>query len=177
MLVIFLIALLLKFIGYLGSLFISRQREYRADALSVRMTRNPLALAEALHIIDQRWKGGGMPGEAMDAIFILSPRQSAVDDNEDMFSDLFSTHPPIKKRIAILLDMAHAKGTDLDQALERAKARASSVYRDPVPADKKTSFNNTPSIPVPFPVPFSMPVPPTAKDQCPRCGVALLPET
>ena len=186
-LVIFLIALVLKGIGYLGSLFISRQREYRADAMSVQLTRNPLALAEALHIIDQRWKGGGMPGEAMDAIFILSPRQSAYDDHEGLFSDLFSTHPPIDKRIGILLDMAHAKGADLDAALERAKSRFQKLYTDP---QKQTTLNDIPAIPVPVPLPLPgvTGIPgsriadlqaadevPAVKGQCPRCCEALVP--
>ncbi|MBF0594415.1 MAG: M48 family metalloprotease [Candidatus Omnitrophica bacterium] len=186
MLVIFLIALVLKFIGYLGSLFISREREYRADAMSVQLTRNPLALAEALHIIDQRWKGGGMPGEAMDAIFILSPRQSAYDDQEDVFSDLFSTHPPIKKRIGILLDMAHAKAGDLDQALARARSRFETLHADPLQPD--STLNSVPSVPVPVPLgmpgassnmpfPLGNPTMPTAKDHCPRCQTALEPET
>lgn len=180
LLVVFLIALLLKFVGYLGSLFVSRQREYRADAIAVRLTRNPLALAEALRIIDQRWKGSGMPGEDMDAIFILSPRQSAIDDNEDLFSDLFSTHPPIGKRIGILLDMAHAKEGDLDQAVERAKARFTATQKTASSAPEIKSLNDIPggAIPVPIPIPvgFGTASIPTAKDQCPRCGVPLVPE-
>ena len=177
LLIVFLIALMLKFIGYMGSLFVSRQREYRADATAVRLTRNPLALAEALHIINQRWKGSGMPGEAMDAIFILNPRQSAVDDNEDFISDMFSTHPPIKKRIGILLDMAHAKGGDLDQALEQAKRRFNMLQQRPVDgAVTSTSLKDIPVVSVPVPVPFGMPVMPSEKDQCPRCRTALVPE-
>lgn len=193
-LIIFLIALVLKVIGYLGSLFISRQREYRADAMSVQLTRNPIALAEALHIIDQRWKGAGIPGEAMDAIFILSPRQSAIDDSEDLFSNLFSTHPPIKKRVDILLDMAHAKGTDLDLALNRAKARFAAVNPGPVPEPPAMTLNSIPSIPLPGPVAPEAGVLggvgalgiagvvtasglPLAKDQCPRCRTALTLQT
>ena len=191
LLIVFLIALALKFIGYLGSLFISRQREYRADAMAVQLTRNPLALAEALHIIDQRWKGAGIPGENMDAIFILSPRQSAYDDNEDLFSDLFSTHPPIKKRVGILLDMAHAKEADLDNALNRAKSRFETLHPGPA-AQTSATLGDIPAIPVPVPLPvpgglgmpvgpgnaslvFGKPVIPAAKDQCPRCQSMLVP--
>ena len=109
-----------KFVGVIAAFFISREREYRADAISARLTRNPKALAEALYIIDQRWKGGGVPGQAMDAIFILSPRRQAIEDNEGFFPDLFSTHPPIQKRISILLDMAHAGEDDLKIAAEKS---------------------------------------------------------
>ena len=42
-------------LGYLLNLFISREREYRADAGAVRMTRNPLALAEVLHLLSKNW--------------------------------------------------------------------------------------------------------------------------
>lgn len=131
LLVVMLLASLLRFIGFLGAMFISREREYRADALSVRLTRNPLALAEALHIIDSRWKGGGMPGESMDAIFIQSPRRNAVEDGEDWFAEMFTTHPPIRKRIGILLDMAHADKSVLDAALKGAQRRA----EEDAPAD------------------------------------------
>lgn len=122
-LIVMLIATVFKFLSVLGSMFISREREYRADAIAARLTRNPKALAEALHIISHRWKGAGMPGQAMEAIFILGPRQNAVDDGEGVFADLFSTHPPVQRRISILLDMAHAKGVDLEDALRRSSEK------------------------------------------------------
>ncbi|NTV29999.1 MAG: M48 family metalloprotease [Candidatus Omnitrophica bacterium] len=121
--VIFLLASLLRFVGFLGAMFISREREYRADALAVRLTRNPLALAEALHIIDSRWKGGGMPGGAMEAIFIQSPRRNYMEDEEDWVSKLFTTHPPVRRRIGILLDMAHADESVLENALKDEQRR------------------------------------------------------
>ncbi len=184
LLIVFLISLLLKLIGNLGALFVSRQREYRADALAVRLTRNPLALAEALHIIDQRWKGSGMPGEAMDAIFILNPRQNAVDDHEDLFANLFSTHPPIKSRIGILLDMAHAKAEDLNKALVKAQQRFTSLHQEPETAVQTKEFKDIPGMSTPLPVPVPVPVPvmlgvpemPSKKDLCPRCREALTME-
>jgi heat shock protein HtpX len=177
-LLIFLIAMLLKVVGYLGSLFVSRQREYRADAVAARLTRDPLSLAEALHIIDRRWKGGGVPGETMDAIFILSPRKKDVDDNEDVIADLFSTHPPIKKRIEILLEMAHARPQDLERAVDRAKERAAASVEEKKDVHPTTQMPGM-GIPIPIPIPSAMPVfnmaAPTAKDQCPRCAQALMP--
>ncbi len=181
LLIVFLIALVLKFIGYMGSLFISRQREYRADALAVQLTRNPLALAEALYIIDQRWKGGGIPGETLDAIFILSPRQRVSDDQEDVVSDLLSTHPPVKKRIGILLEMAHAREDALDRAMERANAQAKVI--SPVTMVTPERGETNVAIPVPgvlapgMPLPvFGGPVMPVVRDQCPRCRTPLVPE-
>lgn len=130
-LLLFILSSILRFIGVLGAMFISRQREYRADAISARLTRNPMALAEALHIIDTRWKGGGMPGESMEAIFISNPRQSALEDGGNFIAELFTTHPPTEKRIAVLLEMAHAAPGDLDAVVARAKARFDTLYAKP----------------------------------------------
>lgn len=130
LLVVFLLASLLRFLGMLGSLFISREREYRADAVSARLTRNPMALAEALYIINNRWKGGGVPGEGMEAIFILSPRKRDIEDREDAWADLFSTHPPPNRRIGVLLEMAHTSENDLQSALKKAEIRFKQFYPD-----------------------------------------------
>jgi Zn-dependent protease with chaperone function/Zn-finger nucleic acid-binding protein len=130
-LLLFVLASILRLIGVLGAMFISRQREYRADAISAKLTRNPMALAEALHIINSRWKGAGMPGEKMEAIFISNPRHSALEDTSNFISDLFTTHPPAQKRIAILLDMAHASEQDLDAALAKANTRFDTLYAKP----------------------------------------------
>ncbi|MBF0122663.1 MAG: M48 family metalloprotease [Candidatus Omnitrophica bacterium] len=118
--IVLVVAWVFKFVSVLGSLFVSRQREYRADAISARLTRNPKALAEALHIISGRWKGAGIPGQAMEAIFILSPRKQAIDESVGLFADLFSTHPPIQRRISILLDMAHGDEEDLNVAAQKS---------------------------------------------------------
>lgn len=96
-----------KVMGYLMHMFISRQREYRADAIAVRLTRDPLSLAEALYAITYRWRGASLAAEELEAIFILNPTFSQLDEEEDYFSELFSTHPPVGKRVRILLDMAH----------------------------------------------------------------------
>jgi heat shock protein HtpX len=129
-LLVMVVAWVFKFIGILGAMFISREREYRADATASRLTRNPKALAEALYIIDQRWKGGGVPGQAMDAIFILSPRRQSLEDRESFSADLFSTHPPINKRIGILLDMAHARPEDLAKIAERSDQQYEQVVSE-----------------------------------------------
>lgn len=118
--IVFLLVNVLRFLGFLGSLFISREREYRADALAVRLTRNPLALAEALYIISHRWKGTGLPGQGMEAIFIQNPVRQAIDDQDSLFSELFSTHPPVRKRIALLLDMVHVTENELQQRLQQS---------------------------------------------------------
>jgi heat shock protein HtpX len=101
-------------LGYLLNLFISREREYRADAGAVRMTRNPLALAETLHLLSKNWRGTGLIGSELEGLCIVNPRLNQLDESEGFFADLFSSHPPIRKRIEILLAMAHTSLTALD---------------------------------------------------------------
>lgn len=122
--VIGFMALLSNLIRY----FVSRQREYRADAISVRLTRDPLSLAEALRLICGKWHGAGFDGEKMSSIFIVNPEHSALDDRAGFFADWFSTHPPIAQRIAILADMAHMDPSSLDDRLKDFKP-ASPVAR------------------------------------------------
>lgn len=98
--VLFGVALIV--IGYIGMIFgrmiqsaISRQREYLADAAAVQYTRNPDGLAGALKKIGQKKKGAEIKdGHAMEMshLFFASSFHSALDR-------LFSTHPPLEKRI------------------------------------------------------------------------------
>lgn len=104
--------------GLLLNMFISRQREYRADAIAVRLSRDPQSLAESLYIISHRWRGAGLPGENLDAIFIVSPAYNTLEERLGLVADLFSTHPPVESRIGILLDMAHTDQSVLENALK-----------------------------------------------------------
>jgi heat shock protein HtpX len=95
------------------AMFISREREYRADAASVRMTRNPVALAEALHTISRNWTGSGFIGSGLEMLCIKNPQGSELDESEGFWANLLTTHPPIRKRIEILLKMAHLPVAEL----------------------------------------------------------------
>ena len=117
----FLLAWLLLQLSYLLNLFISREREYRADAAAIRMSRNPIALAETLHLLSRSWRGAGFIGSGFEMLCIVNPIATALDESEGFWADLLSTHPPLKKRIAILLAMARVSMTELDA---RADARA-----------------------------------------------------
>ncbi len=102
------------------SLFISREREYRADAGAVRMTRNPLAMAEALHFLSRNWTGSGIIGPGIEMLCIVNPLTSAtgaseMEDSEGWWASLVSTHPPLGRRIAVLLKMAHAGPSALEK--------------------------------------------------------------
>lgn len=104
------------------NMFISREREYRADAASVRMTRNPIALAETLYLLSRSWRGAGFIGSGLEALCIVNPEAALLDETEGAWADLVSTHPPISKRIAILLGMAHTTVAELEERWSRKTA-------------------------------------------------------
>jgi heat shock protein HtpX len=80
-------------------LAVSRSREYEADATGANITGNPYALASALEKLDAYSKRLPMPGSPTTAhLFIVQPLLSRED-----FAGLFSTHPPIRKRIERLI--------------------------------------------------------------------------
>ena len=95
---IYLLALILLVIGYIGFLMgrliqsaISRQREFLADASAVQFTRNPRGIANALKKIAGFSFGSKInsPG-AEEACHMFFSKG---------ISSIFSTHPPITERI------------------------------------------------------------------------------
>ncbi len=110
----FMLAWVLVKLNYLLNMFISREREYRADAAAVRMTRNPIALAETLHLLSRSWRGAGFIGSGFEMLCIVNPQATALDEAEGFLADLLSTHPPLKKRIDVLLKMARVSITELE---------------------------------------------------------------
>ena len=86
---------------------ISRERELRADAIAVRLTRDPLSLSEALFAISQSRRGLGSIEPVLESLFIMNPLSEDIDEEEGFWANLYSTHPPIKKRIRLLAAMAH----------------------------------------------------------------------
>jgi heat shock protein HtpX len=102
MLAVIILAAVAPIFSQMLAMAVSRQREYLADASSVEFTRNPRALLRALeHIakIESLLKQG-TAGTAH--LFIVNPREGLRDDAEGFFANLFSTHPPLQKRIARL---------------------------------------------------------------------------
>jgi heat shock protein HtpX len=99
-------AILLMILGPLGAMMLqlglSRQREYAADATGARMVGNQFGLMSALQKLgsyNQR-----IPTTA------ISPSTSSLCIVKPMFgggslSSLFSTHPPLQKRIEALREM------------------------------------------------------------------------
>ena len=75
-------------------LAVSRSREYQADATGAHFTGNPYALASALSKLDAYSRRVPMQATPSTAhLFIIQPLLGMN------FGNLFSTHPPIAKRI------------------------------------------------------------------------------
>jgi heat shock protein HtpX len=75
-------------------LWVSRTREYEADATGAHLTQNPYALARALQKLDAYSKRIPMQASPSTAhLFIVQPLMGTS------LATLFSTHPPIYKRI------------------------------------------------------------------------------
>jgi heat shock protein HtpX len=98
---------------------ISRQREYGADETGAEITHSPLALASALEKLETYSQARPMNvNPAVSHLFIVNPLKSAGRRNEgdgDMMlgffgSETFSTHPPIKKRVERLNEIARRMG-------------------------------------------------------------------
>jgi len=99
-LVAFLISLLAPIAAMLIQLAISRQREYLADETGAKLIGNPEPLANALRKL--AYGASKVPLEANPAtehLFIVAPFKGS-----GVWS-LFSTHPPIEKRINRLLSL------------------------------------------------------------------------
>ncbi|MCK4517775.1 zinc metalloprotease HtpX [Candidatus Babeliales bacterium] len=99
------IALLMPFAAMLIQLAISRSREYLADESGAEISHDPLALAAALEKLQynaqvQKLKPRSQAQTSTASLFIVYPFSG-----KGMMS-LFSTHPPMEKRVKRLRDMA-----------------------------------------------------------------------
>jgi heat shock protein HtpX len=92
------LAILAPIFASLVQLAISRKREYTADASAVQFIRSPTGLTRALKKIDGESaseEDHKKISKAIAPLFISDPLK-------ERFQSLFSTHPPIKKRIELL---------------------------------------------------------------------------
>ena len=98
--VIWIVSIVVYAISTLLILALSRYREFAADRGSALITRNPQALISALNKISGRMDAVPVEAKAKvegaNAFFIIP----ALSGNAIM--ELFSTHPPLEKRIANL---------------------------------------------------------------------------
>jgi len=100
-----LAALLMLIVAPIAALLIqlgiSRQREFSADASGARMVGHPYGLISALEKLgayNNRIPMDVSPATA--SLFIVAPLSAG-----QVFTGLFSTHPPLSERIAVLRNM------------------------------------------------------------------------
>lgn len=86
----------------------SRSREFLADATAAQFTRNPLALARALQIVDQVATPTRAIGRGSAHLCIVDPGDRAFSEREGWVGNLFASHPPIGERIRRLQRMGYA---------------------------------------------------------------------
>jgi len=103
----FLAVMLAPFIAQIVSLAVSRQREYLADASGAELTRHPLALASALEKIAAAVEPTPSIKQGIAHLCIEDPRGGTEAERRGWFAALWSTHPPIGRRIALLREMAY----------------------------------------------------------------------
>jgi heat shock protein HtpX len=101
---IVLIVIAITAIAYLISILlrfgISRKREYLADAGASEITKKPYALASALRKISADPMIEAVESRDVAQLFIDNPKPSV--HKSASWDNLFATHPPIEKRIALL---------------------------------------------------------------------------
>jgi Zn-dependent protease with chaperone function/Zn-finger nucleic acid-binding protein len=86
------------------SALISRQREILADAAAVEISRDPVSLARAIYKAHLKNSFVGDFAVTYSPLFIVSTQLK--NESEGFFSNIFSTHPPLMKRIGFLASMA-----------------------------------------------------------------------
>lgn len=111
MIIIIILRYLLPVINILLLLYLSRTREYMADAGCVELTRDNQALASALlkinndHQENQATYNAAYQQTAHENVrreaYIFDPIQAGIESTSSL-ADMFSTHPNLKDRLAAL---------------------------------------------------------------------------
>lgn len=86
-------AIFAPLIASLAQLAISREREYLADASAINLTHYPEGMVNALKKLETHSRPMKRQNPATEALYINNPLKKGA------ISNLFSTHPPIEKRI------------------------------------------------------------------------------
>jgi heat shock protein HtpX len=96
---------------------ISRQREFGADETGAQITHTPLSLASALEKLETHSRARPMKvNPAVSHLFIVNPLKGARRQQQGNMmmgffgSEAFSTHPPMRKRIERLNEIARKMG-------------------------------------------------------------------
>jgi heat shock protein HtpX len=99
--------LLAPLITRLLALGVSRKREYLADASAAQFTRNPGALARALHKIERAAAPTRTIKRGSAHLCIADPLGRRLTNREGFLAELLGTHPPMAIRVARLKAMAY----------------------------------------------------------------------
>ena len=99
---ILIVAILAPIFAGIAQMAVSRQREFLADASAVNITRYPEGMIDALKKLQSHAQPMHSQNIATEAMYINNPLRKGF------FSNLFSSHPPIEKRIERL---EHGKNT------------------------------------------------------------------
>ncbi len=101
-LLVVIAAILSPILAALAQMAVSREREYLADASAVNITRYPEGMINALKKLQSHSQPMKSQNTAAASMYINDPLRKGF------FNNLFSTHPPIEKRIERL---EHGKKT------------------------------------------------------------------
>lgn len=96
------IAIVAYFLALIFKFGLSRKREYMADAGAADMTKKPHALASALRKISGNHEIKTVKGDDIKEMFIENRPGKSRGGIMKSLEGVFSTHPPIEKRIAVL---------------------------------------------------------------------------
>ena len=99
---IIIVAILSPIVAGVAQMAVSRQREYLADASAVNITRYPEGMIAALKKLQAHSQPMKSQNIATEAMYINNPLRKGF------FNNLFSSHPPLEKRIERL---EHGKQT------------------------------------------------------------------
>ena len=92
-LLILIVAVLSPILATLAQMAVSREREYLADASAVNITRYPEGMIGALKKLQSHTQPMKSQNVAAASMYINNPLRKGF------FNNLFSTHPPLEKRI------------------------------------------------------------------------------
>ena len=141
-----MLAILAPMAAYAVQFAVSRRREYLADASAVELTRNPLGLARALTRIASDPAPLRHANRATAHLYIENPLKKTKE-----VTGVFDTHPPVQKRIAVLLEMAHvgpealADGAGPAPQARQRRQTAGGAAQAPVPSMPLTPTRRRPS--------------------------------
>ncbi|MBQ3473806.1 M48 family metalloprotease, partial [Candidatus Saccharibacteria bacterium] len=90
---ILIVGILSPIVASIAQMAVSRQREFLADASAVNITRYPEGMIDALKKLQSHSQPMKSQNIATEAMYINNPLRKGF------LSNLFSSHPPIEKRI------------------------------------------------------------------------------